>query len=117
VPPPPVCGATVGVAGALVPEVGVGVAGVVLEAVACGEELAVALLLVVAVPVAELVGVLVEVVVDVAGKWVGPDEEEVDPPSVQPVTVTDARMAKTPKPMTVRFALSTAPAMVTCTVM
>jgi hypothetical protein len=108
----------VGVTGALVAGVGaVDVAA--LEPVGRGEELAVAPLLV-GVPVAGLVGEPVEErleeVLDVAGKWVGPDED-VDPPSVQPVTVTDARIAKTPKPMTVLFALSTAPAMVTCTVM
>jgi hypothetical protein len=112
VPPPPVCGATVGLWGGLVAEVGVGV----LEAGGLAEELGLVVGLVLEVALLEAVGL--DVLVDVGGEWVGPDEDEdEDPPSVQPVTVTDVRMAKTPKPMAARFALSTAPAMVTCTVM
>ena len=101
-----------GVWGGLAAGVGVGAGVAVLDAVAVAEELAlvVGVVLEVALPEAVELGVLVEV----GGEWVG-DEEGGD--DEQPATATEARMAKTPKPMTIRFALSAALAMVTCTVM
>ena len=89
--------------------VGVDVCDGVLDAVAWAEELALALVVLpVALPLAE--------VADVGGVWVAASEDE-DAGDVQAATATEARMAKTQKPMTVNFALSTAPAMVIRTVM
>jgi len=91
-------------------EAGVGVGDCVaeLDDVACAEELAAALVVLVAVPLAELA--------DVDGKWVGSDVDG-DRVDVQPATATEARMARTPKRTTVSFALSAALAMVIRTVM
>ena len=125
VPPPPVCGATVVDGCGLAAEVGPGdcVCVARLDAVALAEEVALPLagLLEVALPLAGLLEVAlpeagrVVVLVNEGGLWVGGGVEE-DEDGEHPASAT-VRMAKTPKPMTVGFALSTAPAMVTRTVM
>jgi hypothetical protein len=97
VPPPPVCGAVVGVGAGLVAGLGVGDRGGVLDTDGLGEGLA-------------LVVVLLNAV---EGWWVGSVVVE---DGLQPATATQARMAKTPKRTTVSLALSTAPA-ITRTVM
>jgi bifunctional ADP-heptose synthase (sugar kinase/adenylyltransferase) len=107
VPPPPVCGAAVTVTAGVAVTVTVTVAVAVADAEAD-----------------ELAGVLVELLgagllaadelAPVGGWWVGDDTTE---DGEQPATATKARMAKTPKPMTVSFALSTVPGVVTRTVM
>jgi hypothetical protein len=105
VPPPPVCGASAGVTVTVTVAVGVAVAAAVAVAVAVAVLLDVVLLDV----------VLLDEVVDVGGEWVpsGVDEDE---DGEHPASAT-ARMAKTPKPLTVSFALSTVSAMITRSVM
>ena len=106
VPPPPVCGAAVGDEGlGLAAGLGAGDRVGLGDADGRGEGLALAL------GVLLLVAVLLNVTD--GGRWVGCDVAE---PSPQPATATQVRMAKTPKPMTVSFALSTVPA-ITRTVM
>jgi hypothetical protein len=105
VPPPPVCGAAVVVAGALVAGAADRVAWLDADALALG--------LVVEWPEA----VPPDEVFDVGAEWVAPGEDEVeDEDGEHPATAT-TRMARTPKPLMARFALSTMPAMVPRTVM
>jgi hypothetical protein len=101
------------VAGALAAEVGVGDRVAWLDAVALAEELAPGL--VVALPEAEPLDELVDELVDVGAELVAAGEDE-DEDGEHPATAT-VRMAKTPKPVTVCFALSAVPAMVPRTVM
>jgi hypothetical protein len=124
VPPPPAPGGLLGVTVGLALEVAVGCCVAVLEPVAPADELAPVLAapLVAALPEAEpLAEPLPEPLpepVDVGAGWVpggGVDEDEA-PDGEHPATAT-ARMAKTPKPLTASFTLSTVPAMVTRTAM
>jgi hypothetical protein len=92
VPPPPVTGAPVGAAGGLVTELGVGVRVGLLDADTLGEELGLAAPL-------EAEGILV-----------GADTVPGVPDGVQPASAAEARMAKTPRRMTVSFVLSLEPA-------
>ena len=127
-PPPPAPGGLLGVTVGLAPEVAAGCCVAVLEPVAPADELAPVLvaLLVAALPeleplVAPLAAPLAAPLpepVDVGAGWVpggGVDEVE-DPDGEHPATAT-ARLAKTPKPLTASFILSTVPAMVTRTAM
>ena len=105
------------VAGVLVPEVGAGDRVALLDAVALAEEEELAPGLVVewleADPLAEVVEVGAELVPDSEEE----EEEEVEDGDGEHPASTTVRMAKTPKPLTASFALSTVPAMVPRTVM
>jgi hypothetical protein len=106
VPPPPVCGASVGVR--------TGVAVTVTVTVGVGVTVAVGLAggLVVLLAGGEL---LTGDELTPVGGWRVADDMTED--GEQPATATTARMAKTPTPMTVSLALSAVPAVVTRTVM
>lgn len=101
---------------ALAPEVGAGDPVAWLDAVALAEELAPAVALPFVVEWADAApeAAPVDELVDVGGELVAAGEEVEDPE--HPATAT-TRMAKTPKPLTASFALSTVPAMVPRTVM
>jgi hypothetical protein len=108
VPPPPVCGGAVfpdapGAGDAVAPLDPVAL----LDAVAWAEALAPALALLEAATLAELA--------EVGGVWVG-GGVDVEEDGEHAATAT-VRMAKTPRPVTASFALSTAPVIVPRTVM
>ncbi len=108
-PPPPVCGAAVTVTAGVAVTVTVAVAFGVPVAVAEADELAGALVVLLGA------GLLAaDELAPVGGWWVADVTTE---DGEQPATAAAARIAKTPKPMTASFALSTVPAMVTRTVM
>jgi hypothetical protein len=94
VPPPPVTGAPVGVAGGLVTELGAGVRVGLLDADALGEEL----------------GLTLAAPLEAEGIPVGADTVPDVTDGVQPASAAEVRMAKTPRRMTISFVLSLEPA-------